>query len=199
MSDVSNRGEGVMLASGVMWYPDDPRVEDVRGADFEAQSGIGRWGGHARCPDRRITYTLAEHGYRVARLLVMWGAPRDACLGGLCHDTHEVYPPGDVPGSRLRGDSPRAKALREEESRAAAVLRDALGMPADLGAHGALIHRADMVLLATERRDLMPAGHDEHFAGLPDPLPHRIAVMSPVRAWRLWCETFDALGGRWPA
>lgn len=191
-----DRGPGALLASGILWHPDAPRVEDVRRADMRAIQGIGRWGGHARCPRSGRTYTLAEHQLRVARLLLAWGEPPTVALHGGVHDIHEVAPPHDVEGPLLRGDGPLSTLLREQEHKALVAWRTALGLPVNFGPR---VHLADVTLLATERRDLMPPGHDAHFGGLPEPLPEAIEVMRPEQAWAEWCRLFEMLGGRWPS
>lgn len=62
--------------------------------------------------------------------------------------------------------------------------------------HGALtyIHHADMVLLATERRDLMPQ-HPEQWTCLQgiEPLPERIKPYSQPHAKFMFFENLKAL------
>ncbi len=184
------RGRGILLRSGVIWYTAAPRPEDVRGADFETLKLIPRWGG-ATC----VPYWVPEHCVRVARLLMSWGQPTTVVRHGLVHDLHESVPPYDFPGPVLLDDSEEAAALRAMERRARDAFRTALGEPLEFEP---VVHHADMVLLATEAAQLMPAA-PEHFRNLPAPLTERIKPMSMDEAWRAWCETFDALGGRWPA
>jgi len=187
---LDDRQHSILLPTGGLWYAYDPRPEDVHGRDFPHLARVQRWHGYTSTP-----LTVAEHCCRVAELLAAWGSPRHVQLQGLVHDLHELYPPGDVPGPLLRADTVIAAALRELERMAREATRTALGLPL---VFDPLVHAADRVLLATERRDLMPMADEALFAGLPEPLPDRIHPWSADKAGREWMSMFELLGGVLP-
>ncbi len=177
----------ILMGSGSFWHPFHPRVEDVHRADLPKIGRIPRWGGATRVP-----MMVAEHEVRVALLLRAMGAPDHVVFQGLIHDGHEVYFPYDVPGPAMRGDHPYAEMLRCMERQNKIVFRQALGFPLHLDAR---VKHADLVLLMTEARDLMPPCDPEHFAGLPDPLAEEIVPWTWEEATARWTEMFLALGG----
>lgn len=200
-----SRGPYAQTLTGGYWYMFTPRPEDVRFADLRALARVNRFGGHTVVD----CYSVAEHSVRVAHRILSLGGTRAQALAGLTHDAHEAYPPGDQLGPFLR-------AMKSEEAcalldlmpfsfagllsvvrLAESTVREALGVT-DSFAHwqtAALVKRADMELLATERRDLMADGPVE-WGGLRDPLPGRIVPWTPVHAWAEFQGTWEDLGGR---
>lgn len=190
-----SRGPWVLTPSGHRWYPLDPSPRDVHIDDLRALSRICRWGGATR-----EHYSVAEHSVRVADLLAARGYPPGVVLQGLVHDAHEVYPPGDVAGPLLAmpqspwGDSMSAlaglvgAALRALTTSAEVAVRTALGVSIDLC--DAVVW-ADRVLLATERRDLVPRG--EPWAPDAEPLADRISPWAPAEAERAWFARWEGL------
>lgn len=199
------RGPYVQTLTGGHWYPFAPQPEDVRFADFRALSRINRYGGHTLVD----CYTVAEHSVRVARRVMDLGGTPLQCRGGLGHDCHEFAPPGDLLGPFLRsvtkaaacallGLTPAAfEGMLAVISASEWAVRTALDI-ADVFAHGpsaALVKRADMELLATERRDLMAQGPVD-WGNLPDPLPERIQPWTPKQAWAEFQAMWEGLGGK---
>lgn len=103
-----------------------------------ALSQINRFTGHTAYP-----YSVAQHSVLCARLV-----PQEHQLEALFHDAHEAYT-GDVT-SPLKALLPD---YRELEDRMECAMRGALHLPA---VKSAIVKHADLVMLATERRDLMP-------------------------------------------
>ena len=202
-----SRGPYVQTLTGGYWYPFDPQPEDVRFADLRALSRINRYGGHTLVD----WYTVAEHSVRVARRILVLGGSRAQALAGLCHDAHEAFPPGDQLGPFLRAmTSEEACALlgltaasfagiRWVVARAEGAVRGALGVLGNFthGPSAAIVKRADMELLATERRDLVAQGPVD-LGKLPDPLPGRIDPWTPRQAWAEFQAMFEDLGGKAP-
>lgn len=122
--------------------PADVHIEDVA----HALSLICRFGGHTK-----VHYSVAQHSLLVARILEDRGAPVEAQLAGLLHDAHEAYI-GDVP-------TPVKTALgsiwRDLEHEVEIVVRQALGIAQASVDWEDLVKHADLMALATERRDLM--------------------------------------------
>lgn len=182
-----------------------PRPEQLALADIaHSLARLVRFNGH--CRDR---YTVAEHSVRVAlRVEQSTGRWPDASriraarfsLAGLLHDAAEAYI-GDVVqplktalGMRFDGwtGTPLPSPLKPIE----AALQDAIACwsgirPADFA--DPLIRRADLELLATEKRDLLsPAPRP--WVELPEPLPERILEpWSDFEAEHRFVEAFARL------
>jgi hypothetical protein len=146
------RGTWIQTPNGGSFDLLVPRVEDITIENVAHQlAQINRFTGAARRP-----YTVAQHSCLVSRLL-----PTRLRLAGLLHDAHES----------VTGDwsSPLKQAVRELapgllEALIAPIERvfeKAFGIDWLTEADHALIKHADLVALATEKRDLMP----------PDPRP----------------------------
>ncbi|OWY40092.1 phosphohydrolase [Xenophilus sp. AP218F] len=129
----------------------------------------------------RQFYSVAEHSARVAAVL-----PRRLRLAGLLHDATEAYV-GDVvsPIKRILPSYQYAEGLVAEaiEARFGLQLSDE---------DRAAIRRADLTLLATERRDLMPRDDTEWpiLAGVA-PLPERIKPLSIDDAVAQFCVVYE--------
>lgn len=199
------RGPHTQTLTGGHWWPFSPRVEDVRFADLRALSRINRFGGHTLVDG----YSDAEHMVRVMRRVRDLGGTPLQCRGALGHDAHEYVPPADQLGPFLRawsdhkacallGLTPAAfDGIATIVQLAKTAVRTALDI-LDVFAHGpsaALIKRADMELLATERRDLMAPGPVD-WGNLPDPLPERIVPWTPKQAWAEYQAAWEACGGK---
>ncbi|MGR2663142.1 phosphohydrolase [Chromobacterium haemolyticum] len=139
-------------------------------------SHLCRFGGACR-----PFYSVAEHSVRVARIL-----PPRLQLAGLLHDAAEAYV-GDVvtPLKRVLPSYQYTEGLLA----AAIETRFRLELSEE---DRAAIRRADLVLLATERRDLMPQSGAEWpiLAGVA-PLPERIKPMSIEQAVAHFCWMFE--------
>jgi 5'-deoxynucleotidase YfbR-like HD superfamily hydrolase len=143
-----------------------------------ALSHICRFSGHVR-----EFYSVAQHSVLVSQLL-----PPHLAMQGLLHDAAEAYL-GDLvsPLKRMLSNYRRLEERVEE-----AIFRH-FGLvyppPSDVKA-------ADMVLLATEQRDLMPSCAEAHewetFYHIK-PLPQRIVPLEPLRARVQFLERFEEI------
>jgi len=156
-ADFSQKDRGLYLHghSGNLFYPLDPRPEDVHLDDIAHPLAlICRWGGHV--PEH---YSVAQHSVLVARELEDSGHA-DLALPGLLHDAAEAYI-GDwrKPLKHPGPDAPewiRAAAdgfrLVEQSVLRAIFLRFGLEYPV----HSMILVKAvDARMLATEARDLL--------------------------------------------
>lgn len=152
---------------------------------------INRFTGHACRP-----YSVAEHSLLVCDIVASMGLGPCAQLAALMHDAHECIT-GDVA-------SPIKWALGVDwlafENLHSRMLRHHYGLQTAYIAHGKAIKHADLVALATERRDLMCFDPDRN---LPWPIidtPGAIVKPSPSvnlddayrtgAGWRHWLAGF---------
>lgn len=126
-----------------------------------------RWSGHTK-----QFFSVAQHSVMVSRLV----APEHK-LDALFHDLSEAYMP-DFPSPLkwfLRDQGFTVLSDMEKRLERAAAKRLGLAFPRDPS-----IKQADLVMLATENRDLMPPGEER--VGMVAPLPEKIIPWSPATA-----------------
>jgi 5'-deoxynucleotidase YfbR-like HD superfamily hydrolase len=174
----SRRGPWIETTTGRRFYLLSPRPEDVFVLDIAtALSQIVRFTGHCRG-----AYTVAQHSVWVSQHV-----RPELALHALLHDAHEAYT-GDL-------SSPLKAALRRSPCTAALLRKIVDGIDRAIAKRFALrrlrprereeIRRADLLALATERRDLMSGSRQpwEMLAGVaPDPTVILSSVYGDKRA-----------------
>lgn len=201
-----------LTASGRMVDLLDLKPEDVEWPAIARQlARIPRFLGATREP-----YSVAQHSVHVARRarVAAYGcralSPRSVVLYALLHDAPEAYY-GDITRpcrvaleaiaimqSRTDGDR-RVEIIRSvlaglDWSLAAAIHRRAALPPVPPPSIAANVRTADDRMLATELRDLMPAGAAQH-EHLAEPYPEPITEVWPAeRAEREFLAALAAHG-----
>lgn len=195
MEKPARHGEWIQTASGRQFWPLDPRPEDVEIEDIaHALSNICRFTGHCA-----HFYSVAQHS-----VLVAANVPSDIAIWGLLHDAAEAYI-GDISRPLKRslfarlmwkdGEAGMGPVKSAEKTILEAVaVRYGIRLLTDWDS----IEKADMLLLATEARDLMeplhPEWHHKESNGWAV-LPERITPWNPDRARAVFLNTFHALTG----
>ena len=141
-----------------------------------ALSHICRYTGHCH-----TFYSVAQHS-----VLVSYAVPQEHALAGLLHDSAEAFI-GDV-AKPLKRLLPDYQAL---EARIEAAVFGRFGLSPELPA---CVKTADLVLLVTEKRDLMPnCRHEEWNIQGIEPLERHIRPWSSDQAKRAFLERFTEL------
>lgn len=128
-------------------------------------------------------YSVAQHSVAVSYVV-----PKHMALAGLLHDAAEAFI-GDV-SSPLKRLLPDYKRIEKEVER---VVFSKFGIDPELPA---MVKEADLVLLATERRDLMPKDHEQMVWMLPEhikPLERKIVGWESPTAYVLFINRFEEL------
>jgi hypothetical protein len=150
-------------------------IEDIA----HALSHVCRFGGHTK-----EFYSVAQHSVLVAQ--VVSETNPELALTGLLHDATEAFL-GDVcrPLKQLLPD------YRELEWKTEQAIFSKFGVQHPLPA---VVKHADLILLATEQRDLMPPHSDEwELINKITPLSFNISGWSPYLAKRAFLEHYEWL------
>jgi hypothetical protein len=185
--DPARKGGSIQTASGVIFYPLDPKIEDIELVDVvHALSHKARFTGHTR-----KFYSTCEHSVRVSRHLESKGASIMDQYIGLHHDDSDAYLP-DVP-TPLKV-LPEFSWFRELEKNIEALCYKKFGC---VVTDYSVIKNSDIILLLTEKRDLMPKknGNWRHsYSQEAIPEPYFIEPWSPEEARSRYTELHFRLG-----
>ncbi|MRW88812.1 metal-dependent phosphohydrolase [Duganella sp. FT80W] len=124
-------------------------------------------------------YSVAQHSVLVSLIV-----PPELAMVGLLHDCSEAVMK-DLP-KPLKRLLPDYQVL-EQAIEAAILGRFGITLPLDPA-----IKAADLILLATEKRDLMPPHHYQEWPGV-EPLAQVIVPMQPVEAYSYFMDRYHQL------
>jgi hypothetical protein len=180
-NDPTRKGGSIQTFSGVIFYPLDPREEDIFLMDVgHGLSNKARFTGHTR-----RFYSTAEHSTRVSWCLRDMGFDLMTQYVGLHHDDTDAYLP-DVPTPLKR--LPEFQWFRDlEESMQELCYKRFGAIVTDYKP----VKRADVILLLTEKRDLMPLKNhnwDHKYTEVPIPEPYKIEPWIPEVAKKFYLE-----------
>jgi hypothetical protein len=175
----------ILTASGRYFDFLNPSPDSIDITDIAtALSRMPRFTGHTK-----EFYSVAQHSVAVSRLV-----PPEHALAGLLHDASEAYM-GDL-ASPLKQLVPDYKAIEKRVERAICQ-RFGLAFPLD-----PCIKKADLTMLVTERRDLMPRPLPENggtdavawsdFRGIATLAGH-VRPMTSEQAYRWFLRRFHEL------
>jgi len=184
--DPTRKGGSIQTFSGIIFYPLDPRVEEILLEDVaHALSHKARFTGHTS-----KLYTTAEHAWRVSAHLAYLGYDLMTQFVGLHHDDSDAYLP-DVP-TPLKV-LPEFQWFRELEKRIEHLCYERFGC---IVGDYKPVKQADITLLLTEKRDLMPQKNSDwgmKFNADPIPYPYIIEPWIPEVAKRRYLERHQEL------
>lgn len=185
-NDPNRKGGSIQTHTGTIFYPLDPRIEDIELEDVaHGLSHKARFTGHTR----RL-YVTAEHSVRVSLHLGACGRSLMEQFVGLHHDDTDAYLP-DVP-TPLK-ILPEFKWFRDLEHHLQDMCFTKFGCRID---DYSVIKNSDIVLLLTEKRDLMPTknGNWKHkYTQEPIPEPYFIEPWEPTVAKKIYLDLHHSL------
>lgn len=185
---VTSTGREHPLTGHTVGYNENaPRIEEIA----HALAQINRFTGHASRP-----YSVAEHSLLVWSIVHEQGMGVHAQMAALLHDAHEAYT-GDMstPIKHAMGD-----AWHPFERNHQAMVQRIFCIRTAAASYGPAIKQADLIALATERRDLMrttPGARPWPVLDTPGaevrPSEQFEAPPGCTRPWTYWRDLFLAV------
>ncbi|MBP2290375.1 hydrolase [Azospirillum rugosum] len=174
--DLLNRPDGrtaILMPSGFILDLLEPDATGMPITDIaQCLASQPRWGGAAR-----PWYSVAEHSVMVSRLV-----PPPLAFSALMHDSEEFL--GDWP-SPVKVLLDRSYVKQRLQPVKGALCRW-FGFEDD----SPEVKHADLVCMATELRDLLPAAWMD-WGHLPPPHPDTIVPVGPERAYTLFLDRYE--------
>lgn len=177
----------VQLNSGRVFNPLEPE-EDIESILIEdiahALSNLCRFGGHVS-----KFYSVGEHSCHCSDHVGKIGGDVEDMMHALLHDGTEALGMVDIPRPIKRADG--FGGYRRAERRLERALEKRFGLCGD----HELIAEADLAMLVTEKRDLLPKGTPPQLLW-PEgirPLREKVQCWTPPRAKREFLKRFERL------
>jgi 5'-deoxynucleotidase YfbR-like HD superfamily hydrolase len=162
---------------GNRFYPLEPRIDDVAVEDIA--HGLAyqcRFNGQTNA-----FYSVAQHSLIVASLV-----PEELRFAALLHDAAEAYL-----GDMVKPLKVLLPSFSEIEDNVSRIIGERFGV--DLS-HNAIVKQADLIALATEKRDLMPYSVEEWTSLIGvEPMRAVILTMPPDVAKREFMREFERM------
>lgn len=185
--DPSRKGGSIQTFTGNIFFPLDPRLEDIDLEDVaHGLSNKARFTGHTY----RL-YSTAEHNVRVSWCVrdILGGSLMEQYVATHHDDSDSFLPDVPTPLKRL----PEFAWFREIENITQGLCFDKFGCVVK---DYSIIKRADIILLLTEKRDLMPkrnSNWNHGYQEVPIPKPYKIKPWSPKKAKKMFLERHHEL------
>jgi len=177
---VANIKPAILLNSGTYFNFIDPHHSEFDISDIAlGLANTARFGGQSSS-----FYSVAQHSVLVSAIV-----PQGLALDALMHDAAEAFI-GDIPTPLKQ----LLLAYKEIEAK----VEDAIFAKMDiLHTKSPYIKRADLILLATELRDLMPEPGDKwEILDNVEPLEQKIIAVGPNEAFHMFMDRYRYLHGR---
>lgn len=146
-------GDWLCTASGVRFFPCDPRPEEIFIRDIaHALSIENRFGGHLPEP-----YSVASHCVLASSIVAFMGGSLEEQKWALLHDAAEAYVK-DIPRPLKRA---LGETYRQIEKRVQACIAERFGLMSEMPP---IVKLADELCLSIERRDLFLVSHAHFWA-----------------------------------
>lgn len=173
-------GGWIQTYTGIKFFPLRPKKEDISIEDIaHALSMQCRFTGHVK-----KFYSIAQHSVYVSYL-----CDSSDALYGLLHDASEAYV-SDVSSPLKKLEE--FKAYINVEKNLQSKIYDSFGLNADTPKS---VKKADMVMLATEARDLMSPIHVD-WRNREEPYLFNINPLSPEESKEIFLKRFEQLYGK---
>lgn len=195
VEDPGRAGDWFQTSEGVQFWLFDPRIEDIDPRDIaHAGANICRWGGHCK-----EFFSVGQHNVLVGRKAAELA--RAAGMGeadvrlahrvGFLHDAHESYK-----GDTITPVKRCLPVMHELEELLDSIIFPKYGITREEVARvWPHVARADLVLLATERRDITNQKLWHAWNIVEDPAPESIVPLQPREAKAYYLEEYARL---WP-
>lgn len=175
----------ILTRSGKRIDLEQPQAIDICLDDISHHLAlINRFAGATLCP-----YSVAQHSLFVADICEQHLGMTDPCglLAALMHDAHEAYI-GDISSPMKRALGDRMSFVEARHERA---VQDRYGLRTPTAGYHDTIRRADLMALATEKRDLMPrVGPSWDVLTEIDPVGNVNLLERVGMAWDDWRQAF---------
>ena len=170
----------IQTYTGIKFFPLHPKNEDISIEDIaHALSMQCRFTGHVK-----KFYSIAQHSVYVSYL-----CDESDALYGLLHDASEAYV-SDVSSPLKKLDE--FKAYMNIEKILQNKIYESFGLDANTPKS---VKKADLVMLATEARDLMSPIHSD-WRNMEEPYLFSINPLSPEESKEIFLKRFEQLYGK---
>jgi len=180
------RGLNMALWSGLPFFPDDPRGDEIEIWDIaNSLAKLCRYNGHTR-----LFCSVAEHSVLVSLILREMGAPVEVQMQGLLHDATEAYC-----GDMIRPLKLLIDLFNLKERIIWRAVAQRFNLPIRLDSR---VKIADNEAVVIERRDILNRNRGVDWGNMPKGITNLRAMGFDWRdAKDLFVERYVELGGQY--